>query len=588
MYQFYYAEKTAAAKQETCTLDVEKQMEITAVRPAMWEEHCLECAAPTCFGQCPHYEARKDGRCKRFANGILVSQNPKGVCKEAARVKFRKWANMMTVIYPTMLPVVDYARLTRKNARLGRLLGKINRSKLPQSVRWQGIRIPEFLRRRKLRHMTGGENRPDAFLLHCYSFEPEPFRLILEVFCDNAPVFKMAMELNPGENLQIVPASALSDECSKAGNLVKLYPENDREAEIEFYWCDFVKGHMRAGEYPAEKVKCLVWDLDGTLWDGTLIETENTDTLRLRPGVREIIEELDRRGILLSIASKNDYDAAWAVIEKLGLSDFFLYPQIHWSGKSGSIETIAKALNIGVDALALVDDTAFERQQVRSVWPQVRTYDVTELDSLLRLPEFSAPVTRESKARRGMYQAEAQRREMQQSRKVDTTEFLRQCHLKLKLFAPEGQQERLRCYELAARTNQLNMSGRKYTPEEFEAVLTRPGYQNVAFSCRDDFGDYGIVGFAQYRVEKETLEFTEFAMSCRVAGKYVESALFAALLEKEHCTAGNFAVQITKKNALLRKTLEDIGFQITNQNGERVDYQFSKGLKNQDIVQIAH
>ena len=155
---------------------------------------------------------------------------------------------------------------------------------------------------------------------------------------------------------------------------------------------------------------------------------------------------------------------------------------------------------------------------------------------------------------------------------------------KLHLFTPTTEEEKLRCYELAVRTNQLNMSGKKYTAGEFEEVLARPGHKNFAFSCGDDFGQYGIVGFGQYRVEGEVLIFTEFAMSCRVAGKFVESALFAHLLEGESCKSGSFAVQKTKKNTLLRNTLEQIGFQTAHDGSETVSYTFTANLLNSTVV----
>ena len=98
----------------------------------------------------------------------------------------------------------------------------------------------------------------------------------------------------------------------------------------------------------------MVWDLDGTLWDGTLIETEDPAALNLKLGIREIMAELDKRGILQSVASKNDEAAALAVLERLGIAEYFLYPQIHWNPKSGSLGQIAKCLNIGIDALAFM------------------------------------------------------------------------------------------------------------------------------------------------------------------------------------------------------------------------------------------
>ena len=128
------------------------------------------------------------------------------------------------------------------------------------------------------------------------------------------------------------------------------------------------------------------------------------------------------------------------------------------------------------------------------------------------------------------------------------------------------------------------MTGRKYTRAEFDEVLARAGHKNFAFSCADDFGEYGIVGFGQYRIEDNTLLFTEFAMSCRVAGKYVESALFSALLKKEGLEKGRFPVVKTKKNILLRRTLEEIGFETTTEQNDYIVFTFSNALTNNDIV----
>lgn len=583
MYQFYYADRSGTWEPKECKENIRDRFQVTAVRPAMWEEHCLECSAPNCFESCVHYQARSDGRCKRFENGLMTFSHEKACCGQGVHVKFRKWGNMMTVLFPAMLTEADYGKLWKKNETAGRLLKRVESSPLPQPLRWQSIRIPEFLRRRGLRKLKGLGNTADAFLFHGYSYNGENYRLILEIYDDHTPVYKTAIAIAPGENLAVL--RNLSAECSKAGNLVKIYPENDLEAELDILWCDFVQGRPAAAEQPAAKVKCLVWDLDNTLWDGTLIETEDPGRLTLKPGVRELMEALDQRGIIQSVASKNDHAAAMAVLENLGIGEYFLYPQIHWNPKSGSVEQIARSLNIGIDSLAFIDDTAFERSQVASVWPQVRTYDAAEIDGLLSRPEFDVPVTAESKNRREMYRAEEKRNTLMQTEQADIADFIRRCNLKMDIFEPRTEEEILRCYELVVRTNQLNMSGIKYTAGEYETVLARPGHKNFAFSCADDFGAYGIVGFGQYRVEGDTLVFTEFAMSCRVAGKFVESALFAHLLKSENCTNGKFDVIKTKKNILLRKTLESIGFQVHSQDENQISYIFSS-LLNHTIVRI--
>ena len=585
MYQFYYADGTKVENKPQYKRSLTEEYDISAIRPTMWEEHCLECSAPLCFENCPHFQARNDGRCKRFANGIYVSQSERGCSGQSARVTFRRWANMMTIIYPAMLPVQDYQKMVARNQKLGNLLGWLVKCHLPVGPRWQMIRTIEFIRRRQLKKLSGLDNTPDAFVFHGYSFSKEDFRLIMEIYEGDSPVFKTSMIMQPGENLVILDRSQLEAACWTSNSLVKIYPENNLEVELDILWCDFVQGKSKTVTKPAPQVKCVVWDLDNTVWNGTLIETEQPETLCLKEHVLSTIQWLDERGIIQSIASKNDFEFAWPVVERLGLSEFFLYPQIHWNAKSGSMEDIAKSLNIGIDSLALIDDSVFEREQVKSVWSQVRTYDVTELDSLLEKKEFDVMVTEESKNRRTMYKAEEQRNQLKASDGSGTIEFLKKCNLCIELFAPNTKEEMMRCYELVVRTNQLNMSGMKYSEQEFDAVLKREKHQNIAFSCKDDFGSYGIVGFAQYRVQEEQLIFTEFAMSCRVAGKYVESALFSTLLTKEQCKVGRFEVRKTKKNTLLRRTLEEIGFATEEESNGKIRYSFQQELKEKSLVQ---
>lgn len=583
MYQFYYSDNReyqhAELKQK-----ISDHFNVEKVRPTMWEEHCLECSAPVCFGNCAHYAARRDGRCMRFDNGIRTFEKASACCGQGARLKFRKWANMMTIIYPGMLSPEEYNKLTAKNEKLGKRLRSAVNSKLPTGLRWQYIRTIEYLRRRRLRRLAANTPKPDAFVFHGYSYGKESFNLIMEVFDGHTPLFRQAIPISQGENLTIIPGDKLLPCCSTPGYLVKLYPENDIEAELDILWCDFVQGGFVEKDAPAEKVKCLVWDLDNTLWNGILIETEDNESLELKAGVLETIKKLDERGIIQSIASKNDFAPAMEQLEKLGISEYFLYPEIHWNAKSASIKNIAANLNIGVDAMAFIDDSVFEREQVHSALPEVRTYDALEVEKLTELPEFDVIVTDESRHRREMYRAEEKRNALMASGNDDTVSFLRKCNLRIKVFAPQTEADITRCFELVNRTNQLNMSGRRYTRNEFDALLSKIGQTSIAFSCRDDFGSYGIVGFMQYRKDNCELCFTEFAMSCRVAGKYVESALFTHVLNDTCCEKGTLTVHKTKKNVLLRKTFESIGFAVEQANAETVKYDVTLPLMHSDLV----
>src|SRR5262249_6479910 len=153
-----------------------------------------------------------------------------------------------------------------------------------------------------------------------------------------------------------------------------------------------------------------VWDLDNTLWDGVLVEN-GASGVKLKPGVLDVVRELDRRGILQSIASKNNPDEAAAVLTQLGIAEFFLAPQVSWMPKSAGIDTIARTLNIGLDTILFVDDTPFELEQVRSACPGVRVLDASESLRLADRPDCDVRVTAEAGLRRQMYREEAVRQE---------------------------------------------------------------------------------------------------------------------------------------------------------------------------------
>ena len=248
MYQFYYADPSQTYDRQVCKQNIRDHFHITAIRPAMWEEHCLECSAPDCFASCAHYQARSDGRCKRFYNGLLTFADERACCGQGAHVKFRKWGNLMTVLYPAMLAEEDYHRMHQRNEILGRQLGTVNNSFLPRAVRWEGIRIPEYIRRTRLRKLKGRDNLADAFLFHGYSYFPEKYHLMVEIYDDHTPIYKTSVRIRPGENLAVL--TNLSPECSRAGNLVKVYPEKNLEAELDILWCDFVQGHPVKEEKP--------------------------------------------------------------------------------------------------------------------------------------------------------------------------------------------------------------------------------------------------------------------------------------------------------------------------------------------------
>ncbi|HET6481156.1 MAG TPA: HAD-IIIC family phosphatase [Actinoplanes sp.] len=276
------------------------------------------------------------------------------------------------------------------------------------------------------------------------------------------------------------------------------------------------------GEGSTVSVKCVVWDLDNTMWTGVLLEG---DPIELRPGLRQVMETLDRRGILQSVASKNDERSARAALEQFGLWEFMLYPQIGWSSKSSSIRSIAASLNIGLDAIVFVDDDPFERDEVASEIPEVRSFEPDTVPNLLDLPEFTPRyITAESARRRQMYIADSRRAKMADGFTGAKEEFLRSLRLRFEI-ARAQEADLQRAEELTERTHQLNTTGHTYTYDELNALRTSESHLVLIARLADKFGDYGTIGLAVVEKAAHHWVVKLLLFSCRVTSRGVAVVL---------------------------------------------------------------
>src|SRR6185503_9136952 len=172
--------------------------------------------------------------------------------------------------------------------------------------------------------------------------------------------------------------------------------------------------------------------------------------------VASVLQTLDERGILHSIASRNHFDDARDRLVALGLWDYFLYPQIHWNPKPQSIEAIAKDLNLGIDAFAFIDDDPVEREAVRFALPSVTCIDAAHLRDLLALPALIPRfVTDDSRLRRQMYRDDEKRKQVEQAWQGTDEELLATLDMRFHI-APARESDLQRAHELTIRTNQLN------------------------------------------------------------------------------------------------------------------------------------
>lgn len=317
------------------------------------------------------------------------------------------------------------------------------------------------------------------------------------------------------------------------------------------------------------RIKCIVWDLDNTLWNGVLLEDCE---VTVRPDVVERIHELDRKGVLHSIASKNDRDAAMEKLRELGLEEMFLHPQINWNAKSDSIRTIAKALNLGLDAFAFVDDQEFERAEVAHQAPEVTCVDILELEEALTRPEFRPRfVTDESAQRRAMYRGQIAREELEQEFVGTNEEFLAGLGMTFTI-APARREDLQRAEELTVRTNQLNSTGRTYSYDELDALRESPDHLLLVASLTDMFGSYGKIGLALVEKGEDAWRLCMMLMSCRVMSRGVGMVLLNHImrLAAEAGVAVRADFVETGRNRMMQITYAFAGFREVSRDGAHV------------------
>jgi FkbH-like protein len=532
-----------------------------------WSEHCTECVWPTCYSSCDLYSPREDGKCRRFVDGMVRVTCPHALNSYILKISFKRWGKLWTPGSLNMRSVEHAKAIERRDYRIGKLLVQ-----LPNPIRSIATGKRYGLKKRLAYRSPRHHHSATSFLLECYNPDTQPIRLslsILPIGTGAALPFHRLIEVGPDFNRVRIPYTEIAAviNLDKPFNIELIPNEDANEVTLFFGLMDFVREDSRPSESLAaskgdspRKVKCVIWDLDNTLWDGVFVE-DGPERLTLKRGIRQIIEELDRRGILQSIASKNNHDDVLTLLKRFKLDDYFLVPQINWLAKSTAIERIAQGLNIGLDSLLFVDDSEFERVQVSASLPEVRTIDATRYLELPALPECMVPITAESQNRRKMYRVETQRRDLASSFADDYIAFLRDCDIRMTV-RPMTEELLERVHELTQRTNQMNFSGNRYDRDVLKQVHSTSYLDTYVLEVEDRFGTYGVVGFSI--VDNRLPIMTDLMFSCRIQSKRVEHAFLAFLLGR-YIGQTNREFQAvyrkTSRNAQSGKVFADIGMQ---------------------------
>lgn len=341
-----------------------------------------------------------------------------------------------------------------------------------------------------------------------------------------------------------------------------------------------------------KRKKCLVLDLDHTLWGGVIGE-DGLDGIALGPqgvgavfrDVQKIVKELAGQGILLAVASKNNMEDAFSPFRKhphtVLREEDFVCIKANWEPKPANIARIAEELNIGRDSLVFVDDNPVEREAVRLALPEVAVPNFPEdMDSL---PAFFRQVARdhftavrigaEDVRKTAMYRAEGQRSAAKAAH-ISLDSYLESLDMRLD-FHRLREEEVQRAAQLCAKTNQFNLTTRRHTEEHISSMMGDSRWRLWTASLEDRFGDYGRIALVIAEIVTESgakkAVIDTFLMSCRVMGRGVENALMGFVeqqlaVDGVECIVGQYLP--TSKNAPVADFWSRMGYTKTGGNWE--------------------
>jgi methoxymalonate biosynthesis protein len=315
------------------------------------------------------------------------------------------------------------------------------------------------------------------------------------------------------------------------------------------------------------RVKCVVWDLDDTLLSGVLLES--ADPPPPDPKLLAVLTELDARGVLNGLASRNPPESATAVRAMVGWPCEFVAAEFGWGRKSESVARIAHDLGIGVDAMAFVDDDPYERAEVAAALPDVLVLSPEDVVEALDWPQFSpAVLTDEGRRRAGAY---AQRGRRLAASKTFATqeEFLRYCALRVAI-AGARPEDVPRLAELAERTSRFNSTGHVLDDAQLRSLLASADHTVAAVRISDRFGDDGLVGGLVVRCDSGDWDVELLMLSCRAMGRGVVEVVLDWLVRAAAAGAAkrvHVRCRADERNVPLRFALAAAGYTAATTEG---------------------
>ena len=331
--------------------------------------------------------------------------------------------------------------------------------------------------------------------------------------------------------------------------------------------------------------KALVLDLDNTLWGG-IVGDDGVENLEIGPETsmgqvysefQNYVKEQKHIGVILNVCSKNDYENAIAGLNHPDSSlspDDFISIKANWDPKSKNIVETANELNLLPESFVFVDDNPAEREIIASQVPNVVTPDIGSVENYIQVLDHAGyfevtNLSADDAKRNPMYKENAERQKLEQSFS-DYGEYLNSLDMKgtIKGFAPIYME---RIAQLTNKSNQFNLTTKRYTRAEIEEVADSDAYIDLYGKLEDKFGDNGVVSVVIGHKEQDILHMDLWIMSCRVLKRDMEFAMMDELVAQS-CKAGIRTIRgyyyPTAKNKMVREFYQLMGFTKVSEDEE--------------------
>lgn len=339
--------------------------------------------------------------------------------------------------------------------------------------------------------------------------------------------------------------------------------------------------HSQINAINGRSRKVLILDLDNTLWGGVVGEDGLQGIVLSEEGpgkvyrdFQQLLQQLKATGVLLALCSKNNESDAWEVLDKhpmmvLHRNDFVAH-RINWNNKAENIRSIANELDLGLDSFVFIDDNPVEREQIRQFLPEVAVPEFPNVIELLNkwfvnevvytyFPKIA--LTKEDVQKTRQYQHNLARKSL--SNTLDLGAYIQSLNIRLTLFKDDTK-FLARIAQLTQKTNQFNLTTRRYSESDIDLFLTDPNHHVYAVDYTDRYGKEGIIAVAITKRTEKVIYLDTFLMSCRVIGRKVEHHILALILDDLRAETTNLQIKAdylpTAKNTLVRTFFTQCGF----------------------------